>query len=71
MSLWIALKLAWPYLLTPWRSPLLRWRLETYGILDEQGKPLTAEQIDARIFFSFVFRRRAELARFLRWAAKL
>ena len=31
----IAVSLAWPHLLTPWRSPLLRWRIETYGIRDE------------------------------------
>ena len=69
--LFIALRLAWPHLLTPWRSPLLRWRMETYGILDDHGAPLPAEAINAKTFFRFVVSHRTALVRFLRWAATL
>ena len=67
----IAVSLAWPHLLTPWRSPLLRWRIETYGIRDEQGRLLTADAIDARRFFQFAAANRTALLRFLYWAATL
>ena len=67
----IAVALAWPHLLTPWRSPLLRWRIETYGIRDEQGRLLTADAIDARRFFRFASANRTALLRFLYWAATL
>ena len=67
----VALRLAWPTLLTPWRSPLLRWRMETYGLLDERGRLLHAEEITPARFFRFLFRHRDALARFLRWAAAL
>ena len=67
----MALRLAWPYLLVPWRSPLLRWRMETYGALDAQGKPLTASAITARDFLRFLRAHAAEGLRFLRWAALL
>jgi hypothetical protein len=58
----VALRLAGPHLLTPWRSPLLRWRLETFGVRGAVGP---AE------FFRFCFRDRVALFRFLRWAARL
>jgi len=67
----VALRLAWPYLFTPWRSPLLRWRMETYGIMDEQGHLLHADQIGAGCFLRFVLVRRKELSRFLYWSASL
>ena len=34
----VAFRLAWPDILTPWRSPLIRWRAETYGVQDEHGR---------------------------------
>ena len=49
------------YRLTPWRSPYLKWRIETYS-------GLHAEQITARDFWNFVWNQRRELARFLKWA---
>lgn len=49
------------YRLRPWRSPYLRWRIETYW-----GIP--AEAIDFRAFWRFTWKRRADLLRFLRWA---
>lgn len=67
----VAWRLSWPYLLTPWRSPLLRWRLETYGVTDEAGCLLRAEALDARIAWRFLWRHGAALRRFLRWAAEL
>lgn len=67
----VAWRLAWPYVLTPWRSPLLRWRMETYGIVGADGTPLGAGQVTANEFCRFVCRNRSALARFLRWAATL
>lgn len=66
-----ALRLSWPYLLAPWRSPLLRWRMETYGVMDSQGRLLHADQIKREDFFRFISTRRKELSRFLRWSASL
>lgn len=67
----VACRLAWPDLLRPWRSPLLRWRLETYGVLDAHGRLLPAEEITPRRFIRFLVAHRAALWRFLRWAAAL
>jgi hypothetical protein len=52
------------YRLRPWRSPYLRWRIETYW-------GLHAERITPREFFRFVLDHRLELLRFLRWAARM
>lgn len=49
------------YRLLPWRSPYLRWRIETWW-----GTP--AEEINFRDFWTFVWRHRADLLRFLRWS---
>ncbi len=67
----VALRLTWPYLLTPWRSPLLRWRMETYGVCDTQGRLLHAEEITPTQFFTFLIRERSSLLHFLRWASTL
>ncbi|MGE5645329.1 MAG: hypothetical protein ACM336_06005 [Acidobacteriota bacterium] len=50
--------------LRPWRSPYLRWRIETYW-----GIP--AESIGFREFVAFGWRHRRELLRFLRWADRM
>ena len=50
--------------LRPWRSPFLRWRMETYW-----GTP--AEQIGFKEFWRFVWQRRDDLARFLKWAERM
>jgi hypothetical protein len=50
--------------LRPWRSDYLRWRIETYS-------GLHAEAIGAREFFSFVWREKAQLLRFLRWTREV
>jgi len=65
----VALRLAWPYLLIPWRSPLLRWRMETYGLRDARGVLVTAHEINAALCVRFLVTNRAALVRFLRWAA--
>ena len=67
----VAWRLAWPYVLTPWRSPLLRWRMETYGMVDARGDLLTAHDVTAVMFWRFLIRHRAALARFLAWSGSL
>jgi hypothetical protein len=57
----LAWRLARGYRLQPWRSPYLRWRIETYS-------GIHADQIDFRTFWKFVWSHRIELARYLRWA---
>ena len=52
------------YRLRPWRSPYLRWRIETYA-----GIP--AGEIQARDFWRFLWRERENLLRFLRWASRM
>lgn len=52
------------YRLRPWRSPYLRWRIETYC-------GLHAEEIGFREFWQFNWKHRADLLRFLRWAARM
>jgi len=57
----VAWRLARGYRLRPWRSPYLRWRIETYS-------GIHAHQIDFPTFWKFVWRRRADLSRYLKWA---
>lgn len=52
------------YRLAPWRSPYLRWRIETY-----QG--LHAEKISAGDFWRFTLHNQRELIRFLHWADRM
>lgn len=54
---WITAK---GYRLRPWASPYLRWRLETY--FGEE-----AADLNARKFFSLLWRERASMERFLEW----
>lgn len=51
------------YRLRPWRSPYLRWRIETYS-------GIHAGDIGFREFWRFVWTARRELARFLAWAER-
>ena len=55
-------RLARGYRLRPWRSPYLRWRMETYW-----GLP--AESVDFQTFWAFAWNHRSDLRRYLRWAA--
>ena len=52
------------YRLRPWRSPYLRWRMETYS-------GLHAEEIGFREFWSYLWRHRHDLIRFLEWAERM
>jgi len=52
------------YRLRPWRSPYLRWRMETYW-----GTP--AEEIGFREFWAFFWGKRVDFIRFLRWASRM
>ncbi|HLI83472.1 MAG TPA: hypothetical protein VKV17_06110 [Bryobacteraceae bacterium] len=60
------LKLLWSlargYRLRPWRSPYLRWRIETYW-------GIHAERIAFAEFWRFVRNHWQDLWRYLRWAA--
>jgi hypothetical protein len=57
---WVA---ASGYRFCPWKSPYLRWRLETF-----LGKE--AADLDAGKFFRICWRERARLESFLNWAAE-
>jgi hypothetical protein len=52
------------YRLRPWRSPYLRWRIETYS-------GLHAGEITPAQFRNFMWRKRWELLRYLRWAGRM
>lgn len=52
------------YRLRPWKSPYLRWRIETYS-------GLHADQIGFAEFWSFTWRERSNLIRYLRWADRM
>ncbi len=52
------------YRLAPWRSPYLRWRIETFW-------GLRADEITFAGFWSFVWRQRRDLLRFLRWVERM
>jgi hypothetical protein len=51
------------YRVRPWASPYLQWRLETFF-----GKD--AAELDARKFFSLMWRERARMERFLEWVGQ-
>jgi hypothetical protein len=50
--------------LRPWRSPLVRWRFETFF-------GLHAETLTAGQFFGLLWRHRARMGAFLRWAEEM
>ncbi len=52
------------YRLTPWRSPYLRWRFETYT-------GTHADAVTASIMLRFVWQERRQLLRFLRWTGEI
>jgi hypothetical protein len=49
------------YRLRPWKSPYLRWRMETF--FGQEAEPATPLR-----FFSLLWRERRRLREFLRWA---
>lgn len=52
------------YRLSPWRSPYLRWRMETYW-----GIP--ADTIGFGGFWRFLWEHRRDLTRFLAWVERM
>jgi hypothetical protein len=58
----VALRLTTGYRFHFWDSPYLRWRLETWS-----GVP--AESLTKKQFLEFSWLHRADLIRYLRWAA--
>ena len=50
--------------LMPWRSPYLRWRMETYT-----GRH--AEQIGGAAMMAFLWHERRQFLRFLRWTGQM
>ena len=50
------------YRLSPWKSPYLRWRFETF--LGAEGADL-----DAAKFFHLTWKYRSQMQRFVDWAA--
>ncbi|MGB6265324.1 MAG: hypothetical protein WA875_15055 [Candidatus Acidiferrales bacterium] len=48
---------------SPWKSPYIQWRLETFF-----GKDAAA--LDARKFFALLWRERARMASFLAWVGQ-
>ena len=50
--------------LTPWRSPYLRWRMETYS-------GIKMHQIGFLEFWGFLWRERHNLRRFLEWTVEM
>lgn len=51
------------YWLMPWKSPYLRWRIETYSGIE-------ADSITPKVFWSFVWANRKSLWRYVRWGAE-
>ena len=52
------------YRLRPWRSPYLRWRIETFS-------GIKAEEIGFREFWGFLWSERRRLLRFLKWVEEM
>ena len=63
-GIWSAVRLAWAagkgYRLRPWRSPYVRWRVETYS-----GQK--AETVRLRDCLRLVYGERRQFARFVHW----
>jgi len=51
------------YRLAPWKSPYIRWRMETFFGHE-------AANLDAGKFFRLIWRERARTRRFLAWVAQ-
>jgi len=59
---WVAAK---GYRLRPWRSPYIRWRMETFF-----GHEADAARESPREFFRLMWRERDRMRSFLHWAAQ-
>jgi hypothetical protein len=66
--MWYVLRFLWNatrgHRLAPWRSPYLRWRLETYT-------GIRMNRIGFIEFCGFTWRERMQILRFLRWTSKM
>jgi hypothetical protein len=58
----VAWKLMKGYRRQPWKSPYLKWRIETWSGID-------AGSLTPREFFDFCWQHQADFRRYLRWAA--
>jgi hypothetical protein len=67
-SVWYIVRFLWNstrgHRLAPWRSPYLRWRMETYTGVKMQS-------IGFLEFWRLMWRERKQMLRFLRWTAKM
>ena len=63
-ALWFYWTAARGYRLWPWRSPYLRWRIETFS-------GIHAEQVTPAIFWRFLWKERKGIRRFLEWGAEM
>ena len=67
-AIFSAIRLWWTgakgYRLTPWRSPYLRWRMETYS-----GKP--AGTLRFADFWALAMAERGQIGNYLRWVGEL
>lgn len=52
------------YRLRPWRSPYLRWRMETFS-------GIKAEEIGFLTFWRFLWAERRRILRFLKWVEEM
>src|ERR1700688_2018723 len=50
--------------LTPWRSPYLQWRIETYSGISQQS-------VTFAVFWRFVWNERRSLVRYLNWVDRM
>jgi hypothetical protein len=57
-----AFRLSKGYRFAPWKSPYLRWRIETWSGRD-------ADALTPAEFLKFTWDNRKDLIRYLRWAA--
>ena len=63
-ALWFLWTASRGFRLRPWRSPYLRWRVETYS-------GLHAEEITFGSFWGFLWKERRGIRRFLEWGAEM
>ena len=63
-ALWFYWTAARGYRLRPWRSPYLRWRIETFS-----GIP--AADVTFGLFWKFLWDQRQGIRRFLNWGTEM
>ena len=63
-ALWFYWTASRGYRLRPWRSPYLRWRIETFS-------GMHAEEITFDVFWAFLWKERKAMLGFLAWGAEM